>query len=348
MRKIIERIAAVAAVAGLALGAAMQPAAAAQDAKLEKPSVKMSVGGKPLLVYLPLTLAERLGYFKDEGLDVEISDFQGGAKSLQALIGGSVDVTTGFYDHTIQMQAKRQPLVAVVEIGISPAIVLGIVKAKAASYKGPQDLKGMKIGVTAPGSSTNFMVNYILQQNGMKPEDVSFIGVGGGASAVAAVKRGEIDAISNIDPVISQLESTGDIKIVADTRTPEGTKAVYGGPYPAAVLYMSPEFAKQNPNTTQALVNAYVRTLKWMHQNSAEKIADTMPPEYALGDKQLYIEAIRHSVPTFSRDGRLTKSGGENAYRVLSAFDPAVAATKIDIAATFDDRFVEKALASGK
>ena len=347
MRKTIGKIAAAAAVVGLAFGMAAQPAAA-QNAKPEKPSLKMSVGGKSLLVYLPLTIAERLGYFKDEGLDIEISDFQGGAKSLQALIGGSVDVTTGFYEHTIQMQAKHQPLVAVVEIGVSPAIVLAVTKAKAASYKGPQDLKGMKIGVTAPGSATNFIVNYILQQNGMKPEDVSFIGVGGGASAVAAVKHGDIDAISNIDPVISQLESTGDIKVVADTRTPEGTKAVYGGPYPAAVLYMPPEFAKQNPNTTQALVNAYVRTLKWIQENPAEKIADAMPPEYALGNKELYFEAIRHSIPTFSKDGRLTKSSGENAYRVLSAFDPSVAAAKIDVDATMDERFVDKALSTIK
>ena len=63
-----------------ALAAGLSPAAFAQ-AKPEKSKVTLGVGGKPLLYYLPLTIAERKGYFKEEGLDVEINDFGGGAKS---------------------------------------------------------------------------------------------------------------------------------------------------------------------------------------------------------------------------------------------------------------------------
>src|SRR5262249_48810423 len=99
-------------------------------------------------------------------------------------------------------------------------------------YRSPADLKGMKIGVTAPGSSTHFMVPH-----GLKRDDASFVGIGASASAVAAVQRGEIDAIVNVDPVINLLESQGLIKVVADTRTLAGTREVFGGAYPAAVLY---------------------------------------------------------------------------------------------------------------
>jgi len=332
----IRNLIAVAAVA-LAFGVG-----GANAQQVEKKDIKLAVGGKPLLYYLPLTLAERLGYFKDAGLNVEINDFGGGAKSLQALIGGSADVVTGAFDHTVQMQAKNQPIVAVALLGRYPGIVLASVK-KAGEIKSIKDLKGKKIGVTAPGSSTNFMVNYLLVQNGMKPEDVSFIGVGGGPSAVAAVKRGEIDAITNLDPVISQLEADGDIAPIADTRTEKGTLETYGGPYPAAVLYATQSFVEQNPKTTQALVDVFVKTLNWLNTAKTEDVLKVLPPEYFLGNQTLYAQAFEHSKPTYSPDGRFSREGADAAYKVLKAFDPAVASATIDLDKTYTNRFVEDA-----
>src|SRR5690349_15398006 len=205
--------------------------------KLETTKVRLAVGGKSSLYYLPLTITERLGYFKEAGLDVEISDFAGGAKSLQAMVGGSADVVTGSFDHTIQMQAKNQSITALVQLGRFPGFALALRQEKAANYTGPKDLKGMKIGVTAPGSSTHFMVLYMMTQAGLKVEDASFIGTGSGGTVVAAVQHGEVDGISNADPMVTKLDRDGAVKIVADTRTMEGTTKVYGGPYPAAVLY---------------------------------------------------------------------------------------------------------------
>ncbi|MBP2312317.1 ABC transporter substrate-binding protein [Azospirillum soli] len=332
----IQNLIAVAAVA-LAFGVG-----GANAQQVEKKDLKLAVGGKPLLYYLPLTLAERLGYFKEAGLNVEINDFGGGAKSLQALVGGSADVVTGAYDHTVQMQAKNQPIVAVALLGRYPGIVLASVK-KAGTITSIKELKGKKIGVTAPGSSTNFMVNYLLTRNGMKPEDVSFIGVGGGPSAVAAVKRGEIDAIANLDPVISQLEADGDITPIADTRTEKGTLDTYGGPYPAAVLYATQSFVEKNPKTTQALVDVFVKTLKWLDQAKTEDVLKVLPPEYFLGNQTLYAQAFEHSKPTYSPDGRFTQAGAEAAYTVLKAFDPAVASASIDLSKTYTNSFVEDA-----
>src|SRR5204862_783941 len=171
------------------------------------------------LYYLPLTICERLGYFKEQGLEVAINDFRGGAQSLQSLVGGSVDVVTGAYEHTIRMQAKGQDTRAVIELGRFPGIVLGVRKDKAASYRTAADLKGFKIGVSAPGSSTNFFVMYMMAKAGLKPTDAAYIGVGIGPTSVAAIKKGDIDAVSNLDPMITKLEQDGDIKIVADSRT---------------------------------------------------------------------------------------------------------------------------------
>jgi NitT/TauT family transport system substrate-binding protein len=318
---------------GLAAGA---PHAAAQT------KVRLSVGGQSALYYLPLTVTAQLGYFKDEGLDVEISDLAGGARALQALVGGSADVVTGAYDHTIQMQAKNQPLTAVVQLGRFPGFVLALHSSKAAAYRGPADLKGMKIGVTAPGSSTHFMAQYIMVRGGLKPDDASFIGVGAGASAVAAMRRGDIDAIVSVDPVINLLAGEGVIKIVADTRTIDGTRAVYGGVYPAAALYLTPAFAQSNPKTVQSLANAFVRALKWISTHSAEEIAKVMPEEHALGNKELFIRSIKSSLPMYSPDGRFGRDGAETAYNVLREFDPDVRRAAIDLTKTYTDEFVAK------
>ncbi|HEV2008287.1 MAG TPA: ABC transporter substrate-binding protein, partial [Burkholderiales bacterium] len=145
---------------------------------LEKPKITLAVGGKNLFYYLPLTIAEQRGYFKDEGLTVEIVDFPGGAKALQAMVGGSADIVSGAYEHTINMQAKGINIVAIALEGRYSGIVLGVHKNKIAQYKSPKDLKGWKIGVTAPGSSTNMMVSSLLAKDGLKPDAVAIIGVG--------------------------------------------------------------------------------------------------------------------------------------------------------------------------
>ncbi|HEY2138376.1 MAG TPA: ABC transporter substrate-binding protein, partial [Xanthobacteraceae bacterium] len=269
------------AVLGLLAALATVPAARAAD-KPELATVRLAVGGRSGLFYLPLTVTERLGYFKEAGLDVEIADVQAGVRALQAVVGGSADVATGTFDHTIQMQAKGQPVVAVVQFGRIPGFVLGVMTQKAAAYHGPQDLKGMKIGVTAPGSSTQFMAAYLMVRNGLKPEDASFIGVGVTSTAVAAARRAEIDAIVSSDTMVSLMQSENLIKVIADTRTPEGTRAVYGGLYPAGVLYATPAFIETNPRTVQALVDAFVRGLGWIAAHSPEDIARLMPEDYAL------------------------------------------------------------------
>src|ERR1700720_2575032 len=269
----------------IALALAASLVGPARSDSIEKKQVTFGVGGKAALYYLPLTICDRLGYFREQGLDVTINDFRGGAQSLQALVGGSVDVVTGAYEHTIRMQAKGQDIRAVIQLGRFPGIVVGVRKDK--TYNSAADLKGMKIGVSAPGSSTNFFVMYMMSKAGLKPTDASYIGVGIGPSAVAAIKNGEIDALSNLDPMITKLEQDGDIKIVADSRTEEGTRKIFGGSNPAAVLYLKQDFIERNPRTTQALANAFYKTLKWLEQATPEQIAATVPEDYFLGDKAL-------------------------------------------------------------
>jgi len=333
------------ALSAVALTVMLTGAAVGQTPPAEKPDLTLGVGGKSALYYLQLTLTERLGYFKQQGLNVTIADFAGGAKALQSLIGGSADVVTGAYEHTIRMQAKGQPVVAVMELGRYPGIVVAVRKDKAAQVKSFKDFKGLKVGVTAPGSSTNLMVNALIAKEGLKPEDIAPIGVGTGLSAVAAMKKGEIDAISNIDPVITKLEQDGDIVVMAETRTEQGNLKWFGGNNPAAVLYLKQDFVDKNPNTVQRLVNAFYKTMKWLETASVEDIAKTVPEDYYLGDKALYLAALKASRPMYSTTGIIPQSGMQNAMQMLQQFDPELKDAKVDLSKTFDDRFVKKAAA---
>ena len=309
----------------------------------EKPKVTLGVGGKNLLYYLPLTIAERQGYFKEFGLDVAINDFAGGARSLQALVGGSVDMVTGAYEHTLRMQAKGQDIRAVVELLRFPSIVIGVRKDLAGKIKTAADFKGLKIGVTAPGSSTFITAQHAMVQAGLKPNDAAFIGIGGGASGVAAMKKGEIDVISHLDPVIAKLEADGDIVTIIDTRTEAGTKALFGGSNPAACLYLKHDFITANPNTVQAIVNAHYKALLWLAKATPAQVADSVPPEYHLGDRALYEAAFTKTREAYSRNGIASLEGMKSVMDMLKALDSEMASASVDVSSTFISRFVEKA-----
>ncbi len=178
---------------------------------------------------------------------------------------------------------------------------------------------------------------------GLKPSDAAFIGIGAGGSAVAAIKRGEVDVISHLEPVIGKLENDGDIVTLIDTRTEAGTKALFGGSNPAGVVYLKQDFITANPNTTQALVNAFVKALKWLEKASPEDVANLVPPEYHLGDRDLYLKAVKGSLESYSRSGIVSAEGQESVYTMLKALDPELANSKVDLSTTFDGRFVAKA-----
>ncbi|MGY2051054.1 ABC transporter substrate-binding protein [Methylobacterium sp. JK268] len=316
----------------------------AGPARADTVKVRIGVGGKPLLYYLPLTIAERKGFFTQEGIEAEINDFGGGARSLQALIGGSVDVVAGAYEHTIRMQAKGQDVRAVCELGRYPAIVIAVRKDLAGTVKSAADLKGRKIGVTAPGSSTALAVQYAMIKAGLKATDAPLIGVGGGAGAIAAVKKGEIEAISHLDPVIAKLETDGDIAVLIDTRTEAGTRALFGGPNPAAVVYTKQDWIEHHAVATQKVVNAFARALKWIAAASPEEIADTVPPAYHFGDRPLYLQAVKNSLESYSRTGVPSQEGMASVLDLVRTLDPELQGAKIDLAATWEGRFVEKAM----
>ncbi|HEU0230067.1 MAG TPA: ABC transporter substrate-binding protein [Burkholderiaceae bacterium] len=326
-----------------AAGAATVVPGISRAASAEKKDVIIAVGGQALIYYLPLSIARDLHYFKDEGLNVKVMDFAGGSKALQAVVGGSADVVSGAFEHTIFLQVKGQMYRTFAQQGRAPMMVLGVSTKTMPNYKSPADLKGKKIGVTAPGSSTNMMVSFFLAKHGLKANDVSYIGVGAGQGAITALRTGQIDAICNVDPVISTLVHAKELKVIADTRTLKDTRDIFGGDMPAGCLYASQKFIDENPKTTQLLANAIVRADRWIQENSIDKIAATVPKQYLLGDPDLYKLALKANMQALSPDGLVPAGGPETALKALAAYVPHFQADKIDISKVWTNAYALKA-----
>ena len=315
-------------------------------AQTEKTNVTIAVSGPPAQVYfLPVVLAERFGYFAEAGVNVTLQHFNAGSKALESVIGGSADIVAGAYENTMRMQSKGQNMQSLVLFGRYPQNVLGIAKSQIANYKSPADLKGKTVGITGPGSATQTFLDLILANAGLKPDDVTTITVGAGAVAVAAMRRqSELFAISNLDLAITELTLSGDIVVVVDSRTAEGSQAVYGGDYASGSLYAPVSFAQKNPKAAQAVVNAVVRTLKWLTTAKPDDIMAKVPAEFYQQNPAVYRQALQNNLPSFSPDGLMPKQGPDNVYKAMVRFDPAIAKAKIDIAATYTNSFAEQAL----
>ena len=333
-------------IAALLVACAPMPSAQAQTAAPEKSAITLAVGGKTLVAYLPLTIAERLRLFDQEGIRVEIHDFQGGSRALQSLVGGSADVVCGAYEHTILTRAKGVGIKAIAVQNDSLGTVIALAKDKARAYRSPKDLAGLKLGVTSPGSASYLGVALLLAKEGLTVDKVSIIGVGTGASAVAAMKSGQIDGMSNFDPAILILERDGLIVPIVDSRTRKGLDELYGDPIAGSSFYTSDEFIKKYPRTTQAFVNAVAKALRWIERASVEDIVAAVPPDYyAGGDRAIYAKMIELNRGAFSKDGRVELKAAENTYRALSAHEEVLKNAKVDLKETFDNAFVDKASA---
>src|SRR5579884_765678 len=306
--------------------------------------VTLAVGGGSCLCYLPTMLAKQLGEYEKAGVNVDIVDFKGGSESLKAVIGGSADVVSGYFDHCVNLAARGQHLQSFVVYDRFPGLVLVVSPKHTAEIKSVKDLAGKKVGVSAPGSSTDFFLKYLLSKNGMDPNGTSVIGVGLGATAVAAMEQGQIDAAVMLDPAVTILKDKySDLRILSDTRTQKDTLAVFGGEYPGGALYTKAEWIAAHPKEVQAMTNAIVATLKWIHSHTPEEIADKMPPELVGKDKAAYVAALKNTIPMYSNDGKMDPKGAEAVLAVFSQSSPEVKNAHIDVTKTYTNAFVEKA-----
>jgi NitT/TauT family transport system substrate-binding protein len=304
--------------------------------------VRIAIGGQNQMVYLPTTLAQELGFYREEGIDAELQDFAGGAKSLQALVGGSADVVSGFYDHTIQMASEGREIVAFVTMLRFPGLVLVTSPQSAASLTTVADLKGHIAGVTTAGSSSQMLLTSILQRNGVAADAVSITAIGSAGTAIAALEHGKVDVGMVADPAFTLIRRRNPgVRVLADLRTAEGVSAALGAhAYPASVLYAKGDWMRANRDTTERLARAITRTLAWMHTHTPEDIAGKTPKILRGDDDALYVEALRASMPMFSPDGIMSAEGAEAVRTLLASSMEKVRTGTIDVSKTYTNEFI--------
>jgi NitT/TauT family transport system substrate-binding protein len=306
--------------------------------------VTLAIGGASCLCYLPTVLAKQLGEFEKAGVDVNMVDFKGGSQALTAVLGGSADVVSGYFDHCVNLASKGQELKAIVVYDRFPGLVLVVSPKQTDAIKSVKDLAGKRVGVSAPGSSTHYFINYILKKNGIDTASIGVIGVGLGASAVAAMEQGSIDAAVMLDPAVTQLGGRNkDLRILVDTRTQKDTIEVFGGEYPGGALYTRADWIEKNPKAAQGLVTGIVNTLKWIHSHTPEEIMAKMPEELVGANKELYLAALKNTLPMYSDTGLMDPKGARAVLDVFSQSSPDVAKANIDLSKTYTNEFVEKA-----
>jgi NitT/TauT family transport system substrate-binding protein len=303
-------------------------------------TVRIAVGGQTQFIYLPLTLADQLGYFKDEGLSVTISDLRGGSEALAALMGGSVDMVSGFYEHTIRARAQGKHLVMVALFDRFPGLVLLVGKRHLDEVRSIKDLIGKPVGVTAPGSSTDQLVKYILRQNNFEPQSIPVV-TGGTSAMVAALQQDHVWAGVTVDPIASKLERDGIAKVLYDTRTEKGTREIFGGPWPAGGFYTTAEFIQKRRQVVQSIVNGGVRALRYLKEHSPEEVAAAMPESFWAGDRDHYIASLRANLSMYSPDGVMPVDGPPNVLKTSSLVDEKIDPSKIDLQETYDNSFVQ-------
>jgi NitT/TauT family transport system substrate-binding protein len=310
--------------------------------------ITIAVGGGACLCYLPTVLAQQLGEYEKAGLAVELVDLKGGSDALRAVLGGSADVVSGYFDHCVNLAAKKQELTSFVVYDRYPGLVLVVSPGHTSEIKSIRDLAGKKVGISAPGSSTDFFLKYLLKKNGVDPASVPVIGVGLGATSVAAMEQGQIDAAVMLDPSVTVLQgSHPDLRILSDTRTQKDTLDVFGGEYPGGALYSTTAWIAGHDKEVQALTNAMLNTLAWIHTHSPEDVMAKMPPEMVGKNKELYLAALKNTIPMYSQTGRMDPKGADAVLAVFSESSPEVAKANVDVLKTYTNKFVEQAKTTG-
>ncbi|MFY3383417.1 ABC transporter substrate-binding protein [Paracidovorax sp. MALMAid1276] len=353
--RLLSRRAFAAAVSALSAASVCAPALLAHGrARADEPHgepqgpaalgrLTIAVGGQGVLYHLPLALADQLGYFRAEGLDVSVRDFPAGALALQAVQDGAADVCSGAYEHTLRLQLRGQSYRSLVLHGRAPQLALGVSQRALPAYKGLGDLAGRRVGVSSIGSSTHLAASLLLARAGMGAGDVSFVGVGSGAAAMSALRTGQVHALCHADPLMTLLEQKGDVRIVGDLRSLKASQDVLGGVMPAGCLYAPQAFVQKHPAQAQALANAVVHALKWLQTAVPADIVKTVPAAFLMGDRSAYLTAFTRVRETYSPHGLMPDDGAATAWKVLARAHPELGDARVDLARTFTNDFVRKA-----
>ena len=304
--------------------------------------ITIMVSGIEKQVYLPVKLADQLGYFKEQGLNVDLQSNNSGVNAATALMAGEIQGVVGYYDHTLDLQAKNKVVTAIVQFTQTPGYAI-VVASRANEITAPKDLEGHAVGVNALGSSSQFLTQYVVGKAGVGLEKLDIVPVGSGSTFIAALEQRRIDAGMTTEPTISRMLKNGNARMLVDLRTPDNTRRELGGAYPGSCLYMTAIWLSAHKDEAQKLANALVKSMKYIDAHSAQDIAEKMPQDYYAGDKAAYVQVLAENKSMFTRDGLMPADGPQTVRAVLQRFNQDVQGKHIDLSKTFTPEFAKNA-----
>ena len=331
---------AVAVVASLVLvgcGSTSNPSAGG----VQTVSLKIMVGGLNKQIYLPNMLAQRLGYFTEQHLNVTLIDEGTGQASEDEVVAGNVEAGSGAYVHPMVLNTQGKKIETICQFGIAPGEAE--VVDSSLNISSVKDLGGKTLGVTEVGSGTWVLTQAILGTAGVNPNSAHYLGVGAGDTFIAAIQQHKIAAGMTTFPTISRLVNSGKGKILVSLLNPTDTRAALGGDYPFIGVFAKNDWVNSNKDVTQRLVNAYVKTLKYIHSHTPDEIASQMPAGYFAGDKAAYVADLKSQIDIFGTDCKMPSGGPETVQKIQQQFVASFKGKSANLSETYTNDFAAKA-----
>jgi NitT/TauT family transport system substrate-binding protein len=202
------------------------------------------------------------GYFKRDGLDVQVTRYQGSPVAVRALLSGDADVVETGGDTALLAMEGGAPI----DILLSPVARSTDVVVAKAPIASIADLKGKSFAVSAPGSPGDVLGRLLLQKNGVDPGQVQFVGLGSPADRVRALLGGKVDSTSAtilvIEPVLEAI-AKGEVKVLASLG--EQFPAI-----PLSYVVAQESVIKSRRDAMVRFVRGYIEGLRWAQANPDE------------------------------------------------------------------------------
>jgi NitT/TauT family transport system substrate-binding protein len=295
------------------------------------------------ITWLPVHLAHALGYDHEEGLDFALSEVGGMSKGVEALMGGSVDVTAGAMAQTIQAASEGAAMRCFMNLYTRPVLALAVAPGMTKTIRDVRDLKQHSVGVSAPGSATHQFLNALLVARGLSPDDVSAVPVGTAATSIAALEHGKVDAavlVGSAIPMVQQRNAA--IVFLADTRTPEGARMVFGTEtFPNTSLVARDRWLNQGGDAPRRFVRAVKKGMDWMRRQPAEQVRTMMPEGLRMPDAAADVSAIQDAQRLLSADGAIPAGAPELVLKYVALSSAKVRESRIDVSQLYTNEFIK-------
>jgi NitT/TauT family transport system substrate-binding protein len=294
------------------------------------------------ITWLPVELAQALGYTQQEGIALSVAETNGLGKGMEALLGGSVQITAGTLAQSISLAAEGRRLRCIVGLYTRPAVAVVVAPPMTTTIRTVRDLVGRRVGVASAGSASHQFLDFLLVSQGLTPQAVQPVSVGTAAPSLAALEHGTVDAgvlVASAIPTFQRRHP--EARMLVDTRPEDGAQRVFGtATFPNTCVIAEDDWLDTHAESARRFVRAVQSAMQWMRSHSAEEIRARMPDSMRIPDGEAELQAIRQAKDTLSPDGAIASDAAEAVRRYVAAYNDKVRNTRVDLSHTYTNDFV--------